>query len=80
MGPRVHIVFDTAKTHSQNLDDFLADLETRDAQFGALLRQLMPTLTGGVEDDVSRRQARDKFNVLVKQRLDELASQNEGRQ
>lgn len=71
------IDFDPTKTHTENLHAFLANLETRHAEFGALLREQLHILTDGVEDDVSRRQARDKFNRLVKQRLDELASRYE---
>lgn len=71
------IDFDPTKTHTENLDAFLTNLETRHAKFGALLREQLRVLTDGVEDDVSRRQARDKFNRLVKQRLDELASRYE---
>ena len=68
------MAFDPTKTHSENLDAFLASLETRHAEFGAILREQLPVLTNGVEDDLTRRQARHRFNHLVKQRLDELAS------
>lgn len=76
MGAKVSIAFDPAKTYNENIDAFLANLETRHAEFGALLRQHISILTEDVEDDTSRRQARDKFNRLVKQRLDELASRS----
>jgi hypothetical protein len=77
MGARVSIAFDPMKTHSDNLDVFLTSLETRHAEFGSLLRQQVAILIDGVEDDASRRQARDKFNRLVKKSLDELVDRGE---
>jgi hypothetical protein len=69
--------FDPTKTHSDNLAAFLASLETHHADFSLLLRQYLSILTDGVDDDVSRRRARDKFNLLIKQRLGEFVDRNE---
>lgn len=66
------VFLDPEKTHAENVNAFLEDLEVKNLPYAAILREHLTTLTADVCDDASRRNARDNFNRLVKQRLDEL--------
>jgi hypothetical protein len=63
--------FDESKDFSANFERFLAHMEGKDAEMGAILRAYVQSLLPAT-DDAARRGARAVFNLGVTPELDKI--------
>jgi hypothetical protein len=68
--------FDDTKNFTENCDDFLATLETVDAEMASILRGNWDILVAVVSEGERDSKARTEFNTAIATALDALAMPN----